>query len=35
MSKDLTPKMGQFDEIISTIDNARTVIPMTVSFKSV
>lgn len=24
MSKDLTPKMGQFDEIISIIDNART-----------
>lgn len=24
MSKELTPKMGQFDEIISIIDNART-----------
>ncbi len=24
MSKDLTPKMGQFEEIISIIDNART-----------
>ncbi len=24
MSDDLTPKMGQFDEIISIIDNART-----------
>ena len=24
MSKELTPKTGQFDEIISIIDNART-----------
>ena len=24
MSKDLVPQMGQFDEIISIIDNART-----------
>ena len=24
MSKELTPKTGQFDEIISSIDNART-----------
>ena len=25
MSKELTPKTGQFDEIISIIDNARTL----------
>lgn len=24
MSRDLVPQMGQFDEIISIIDNART-----------
>ena len=24
MSNELTPKLGQFDEIISIIDNART-----------